>query len=130
MAAGAKSPKRPLYFESDGSRQVKAATIAGMVFAVVTGPALALPCEVEATAQAKKLLVFHVGSGLEDRMGFEDPRPRAAVRNPVDPQQLFSVVEIDGYITPHGRYRMRFLFFQLPRGCLLMGQEILEFAKL
>jgi hypothetical protein len=52
------------------------------------------------------------------------------MRNPADPKQKFNVLEIWGYIYK-GRYRMRFIYYNSPAtGCLLMGEEILEYARL
>jgi hypothetical protein len=39
------------------------------------------------------------------------------------------VLEVWGYIYK-GRYRMRFIYFHFGKSCILMGQEILEYAKL
>jgi len=87
-------------------------------------------CANDASEQAKRLLAFHMGDGFQDRMSFDSPSPTPPIRSPANSKQVFKVLEIDGYISPHGRYRMRFLFYPLPSGCLLMGQEILEIANL
>lgn len=102
-----------------------------VVFALMTSAAKAAEprCAEDAAEQAKKLLAFHVGEGMEDRMGFERPRSKARMKNPANPKQAFDVLEVEGFVNPHGRYRMRFIFYKLPRGCLLMGQEVLEFAN-
>ena len=86
-------------------------------------------CAVDASEQARKLLAFHVGEGFEDRMSFEPPSQKASIRNPANSKQVFNVLEVEGFVSPHGRYRLRFIFYPLPRGCLLMGQEILEIAN-
>lgn len=88
------------------------------------------PCATQAQERAPKLLAFHLGEGFEERMGFEDPMLKSPLRNPANPKQRFSVLEIDAHVSPHGRYRMRFIFYAMPEGCLLMGEEILELAIL
>jgi hypothetical protein len=51
------------------------------------------------------------------------------MRNPEDPAQSFKVLEVWGYIYK-GKYRMRFIYFNSPAtSCLLMGEEILEYAR-
>ena len=87
-------------------------------------------CSDDATEQAKKLLRFHVGEGFDDRMGFELPTQKPSLKNPANSKQRFSVLEVQAYVSPHGDYRMRFIYFIEPGGCLLMGQEILEHANL
>jgi hypothetical protein len=53
-----------------------------------------------------------------------------SMRNPEDPKQKFEVLEIWGYIYK-GRYRMRFIYYNSPAtSCLLMGEEILEYARM
>jgi hypothetical protein len=88
-------------------------------------------CEKDAMARAKKLLSFHVDmKELEDRMGFEGAVILPSIKNPKAPEQKFEVLEVIGYISPRGEYRMRFIYFIMKGGdCLLMGQEILEKAK-
>jgi hypothetical protein len=88
-------------------------------------------CSREATEQAKKLLTFHMGLRFVDRMGFDSPVIMPAIKNPLDSKQKFNVLEVMGYVAPHGQYRMRFIYFA-PAGshCTLMGQEILEYAHL
>ena len=53
-----------------------------------------------------------------------------SLANPEDPKQKFEVLEVWGNIYK-GRYRMRFLYYNSPAtSCLLMGEEILEYARL
>jgi hypothetical protein len=87
-------------------------------------------CATDATERAKKLLTFHVGEGFEDQMSFESPSQISPIKNPANSKQTFKVIEVEAYVSPHGRYRMRFIYFTLPRGCLLMGEEILELSNL
>lgn len=83
-------------------------------------------CAGNASEQARKLLAFHVGEGFDARMSFEPPSSKTPVRNPANSKQVFNVLEVDGFVSPHGRYRMRFIFYTLPRGCLLMGRKYLR----
>ena len=86
-------------------------------------------CADEATKQAEKLITFHFGP--DDRISI---RPEvtaiAPIKNPVNPEQSFDVLEVWADIYK-GRYRMRLLYdTKIPDMCVLMGQEILEFADL
>lgn len=93
-------------------------------------------CSSDAAKQAKKLLIFHINSGLgseidiENEMGFEEPSVQKPIKNPTNPKQKLEVFEVIGYVNPHGEYRMKLIFFKMPNGCLLMGQEILEHANI
>lgn len=100
-----------------------------LVLATFPFSAAAAPqCSAEAISQAHKLLAFHFGE--DDRISIEDQaRELPAIRNPADPKQKFSVLEVWGYIYK-GEYRMRFIYYRLKQDCVLMGQEILESAKL
>lgn len=102
-----------------------------LLLALATSPfsAVAAPqCSAEAIAQAQKLLAFHFGE--DDRISIEDQaRELPAIRNPANPKQKFAVLEVWGYIYK-GEYRMRFIYYRLKQDCVLMGQEILESAKL
>ena len=53
----------------------------------------------------------------------------APLRNPADRKQMFDVLEVPGCVEK-ARYRMRFIYAQLPGDCVLMGQEIMEDARL
>jgi hypothetical protein len=106
------------------------ATTLGLSLAAVSAGAAEPPCAQDASEQAKKLLIFHIGDGFDDRMSFEAPTPKATMKNPANSKQLFNVLEVEGFVRPHGRYRMRLIYYSLPSGCLLMGQEILELADL
>ena len=87
-----------------------------------------IPCALGATERAKQLLTFH--SGPDDRMTLDKTvKQLPSMRNPEDPAESFKVLEIWGYIYK-GRYRMRFIYFNSPAtSCLLMGEEILEYAR-
>ena len=85
-------------------------------------------CSSAATQQAKKLLAFHFGQ--DDRIEIDKNVKRLApIRNPANKEQLFDVLEVWGYIYK-GQYRMRFIYARLPDKCVLLGQEILEYASL
>ncbi len=84
-------------------------------------------CAADAVQQAQKLLVFHFGP--DDRIAIDKTaRTLAPIRNPANRAQRFDVLEVWGRIYK-GEYRMRFLYAQAS-DCVLMGQEILEFASL
>jgi hypothetical protein len=113
--------------------------IAGLGIAVVlsafalagSAPASAQPphrCASAAGEQAQKLLVFHFGP--DGRIEIDKlVKVLAPVRNPANRAQRFDVLEVWGHIYK-GQYRMRFIYAQLPTECVLMGQEILEYASL
>lgn len=86
-------------------------------------------CTADAIAQAGKLLAFHFGDD-SDRLHVDDTaKPLPSIVNPANPKQRFDVLEVWGYIYK-GQYRMRFEYFRMKDGdCVLMGQEILEYAK-
>ena len=85
-------------------------------------------CASTAMEQAKKLLVFHAGADKGIKIN-QSVKKRASIPNPANRKQSFDVLEVWGYIYK-GQYRMRFLYAQLAGECLLMGQEILEYASL
>ena len=87
-------------------------------------------CASTAMEQAKKLLVFHAGS--DNRIAIDDKKSvkkLVPIRNPANKKQRLDVLEVWGSIYK-GEYRMRFLYAQLAGECILMGQEILEYASL
>jgi hypothetical protein len=49
--------------------------------------------------------------------------------NPVAPGQRFDVLELQGHQT-RAHYRIRLLYARVRGPCVLMGQEILELARL
>jgi hypothetical protein len=99
---------------------------------VLSGQAYAAPashrCSTDAVEHAKKLLELHFG--LDDRMAI-DPSVSILkpIKNPAKPSQIFEVLEVWGNIYK-GQYRMRFIYAKELKECVLMGQEILEWAKL
>jgi len=108
---------------------VKSATYAMLL--LLSSLAYAEPahhCSSAATAQAKKLLAFHIGS--DNRIEIDKSvKELAPIHNPANQKQLFDVLEVWGYLYK-GQYRMRFIYARLPGECILMGQEILEYAGL
>ena len=85
-------------------------------------------CAPAAREQAQKLLAFHAGA--DDRIEVDTAvRTLLPIRNPANRLQRFDVLEIWGRIYK-GQYRMRFLYARLPKECVLMGQEVLEYATL
>lgn len=103
--------------------------ILSLLLSMMSYSVFALPtqCNKEATEQAKKLLAFHFGS--DERIEI-DPKIKelTPIRNPVNKKQQFAVLELWGYIYK-GRYRMHLIYYRLPDSCLLMGQEVLEYAS-
>ncbi|HUG23534.1 hypothetical protein [Piscinibacter sp.] len=100
--------------------------------ALLAGASVAAPpeprCAGAAVEQARKLLQFHLGS--DDRIEIDkDAVALAPLPNPANRKQAFDVVEVWGYVYK-GQYRMRFIYAQRPQHCVLMGQEILEYADL
>jgi hypothetical protein len=85
-------------------------------------------CAADARAQAIKLVAFHTESDRNigvDEAVVELP----SIANPAARQQRFDVLELRGYLYKSS-YRIRLLYAQVPGHCVLMGQEILEHAKL
>lgn len=86
-------------------------------------------CADDAVARAAPLLTFHFGES--DLVSTEkSAKELPSLRNPADPKQKFKVYEVWGFIYK-GEYRMRFIYNASPiSGCTLVGQEILEHAKI
>ena len=91
-------------------------------------PAAAHRCAADARGHAARLLALH--RGPDDRIAIDSAvRVLAPVRSPAG--GTLDVLEVQGFIY-RARYRMRFLYApqREPRGeCVLMGQEILELAR-
>ena len=105
--------------------------LAFLLILLLSGPTYAAPahhCANDATERAKKLLTLHFG--VDDRIAIEPAvtllKP---LRNPINKKQWFDVLEVWGNIYK-GRYRMHFIYAREPSECVLMGQEILEYANL
>jgi hypothetical protein len=85
-------------------------------------------CAAEAREQARKLLVFHTEA--DRNVGIDDAVVQLpSIANPAAKKQRFDVLEVRGYVYK-ADYRIRLLYAQVPGPCVLMGQEILEHAKL
>jgi hypothetical protein len=71
---------------------------------------------------------FHTGT--DRSIDIENSvRVLAPIRNPANRKQRFDVLEVRGYVYK-AQYRVRLIYSRLPGECLLMGQEILEYASL
>ncbi|WP_313572740.1 hypothetical protein [Pseudescherichia sp.] len=102
-----------------------------LISTLVTGGAYAaaqsssLACKQGALNASQKLLAFYRDN--DDRIVIDDKvTPLAKIKNPANEKQLLNVLETWGYIYK-GRYRMRLIFSS---DCILMGEEILEYANL
>ncbi len=85
-------------------------------------------CAPVAREQAEKLLAFHVGG--DDRIEIDKSvRTLLPMRNPANRLQRFDVLEVRGRIYK-GQYRLRLIYARIPNECVLMGQEVLEYASL
>lgn len=86
-------------------------------------------CGADALRQAKALLVFHTG-GAEEDTGVDDRvKLLAPLRNPVNRQQVFDVLQVQGHVY-RASYQMRLIYARVPGACVLMGQEIIERSSL
>jgi len=90
--------------------------------------AAAPECSAPAIEQARKLLSFHADG--DDRIAIDKAvKELPSLKNPANEQQRFQVLEVWGYIYK-ARYRMRLIYAPMGGSCTLMGQEVLEYAKL
>lgn len=107
-----------------------ALALASMVSAQSSSPPPQKPhrCATAAIEAAPKLLAFHFGPDARIEVD-KSVRVLAPIRNPANSAQRFDVLEVWGHVYK-GDYRMRFLYARVPGECLLMGQEVLEFASL
>ncbi len=103
-------------------------TLALLALALATPAAAAdIPCRDHAMAQAERLLRFHAEA--DDVHIDPDPRAIAPLKNPAAPEQRFDVLELHGHVY-RANYRIRLIYHVAGESCLLMGQEILEHARL
>ena len=74
-------------------------------------------------------VAFHLGP--DDRIAIDrrSVRQVGTLPNPAARWQIHDVLQVWGYVYK-GRYRMRLVYARLPGQCVLMGQEILEYARL
>lgn len=84
-------------------------------------------CAGPALEQAKALLVFHTGAAAEATVD-EGVRLGAPLRNPVNRQQFFDVLRVQGHVYK-ADYQMSLIYARIPGTCVLMGQEIIEFSS-
>ena len=102
-----------------------------VAMAEAQSPAAAAPphrCSTAAIEQAQKLLTFHFGP--DGRIEIDKSvKVLAPIRNPSNRAQRFDVLEVWGHIYK-GDYRMRLIYARLPNECVLIGQEVLEYASL
>ena len=83
-------------------------------------------CSGAAIEQAPKLLTFHFGP--DSRIEIDKAaKVLAPIRNPANRAQHLDVLEVWGHIYK-GQYRMRFIYARSPKECVLVGQEVLEYA--
>jgi hypothetical protein len=81
-------------------------------------------CADVAVEQAKKLGKFHgVDLAIDSKV-----KELPAISNPAYKKQKFQVLEVWGS-QYKGNYRIRLIYFHIKAECVLMGQEILEYAK-
>ncbi len=86
------------------------------------------PCAAAASKQAQRLLTFHFGP--DERIEIDKTvKVLAPMKNPANKNQMFDVLEVWGNIYK-GQYRMHLIYAQVKDDCLLMGQELLEYASL
>jgi hypothetical protein len=85
-------------------------------------------CASDALSHAAPLLTLHFGEGDRISIG-DEAKELPSIRNPANPRQRLKVYEVWGYIYK-GQYRMRFIYHASEvSGCTLVGQEILEYAR-
>lgn len=93
----------------------------------LTAQAAEHACAAEAKKRAHELLSFH--SENDERVAIDnDVKQLPGIRNPANTKQRFDVLEVWGYIYK-GEYRLRLIYAQMP-GCVLMGEEVLQYASL
>ena len=108
---------------------MKTKTILALLLLASFNASAAIPqCSSPAVAQARKLLSFHTDG--DDRASVDkSARQLPSLANPANKAQKFLVLEVMGNVYK-GEYRMRFIYYPMGKECVLMGQEILELARL
>lgn len=112
-------------------QRVSVACAAAVMLFFLSGVASAKPshrCADQAIEQAEKLLAFHFGPDGQIEIA-KKVKVLAPIRNPANKKQWLDVLELWGSIYK-GQYRLRLLYARLPGECVLMGQEVLEYASL
>lgn len=107
------------------------AMMAMMLF-TAAAPGHAAPphrCAGDALKCAPALLKLHLPDAGHP-FGFDKKVEQiTSVANPAAPRQSFDVLQVWGFVYK-AKYRLRFLYAQLAGSCVLMGQEVMEHAKL
>jgi hypothetical protein len=86
-------------------------------------------CGEEARNDAIKLLKFHVNNDERAELD-QGVKQLPSLTNPANKKQKLDVLEVWGYVYK-GQYRMRMIYYFLDnKECVLMGQEVLEYARL
>jgi hypothetical protein len=87
-------------------------------------------CAADAIEQAKKLLSFHVDEPDFPMRVEPTVHTLAPIRNPASPTQRLDVLEVWGSVYK-GDFRMRFTYIRHKSitECVMVGQEILNYAK-
>ena len=109
-------------------RPLVAAVAALLLASGATQAASTHPCASDATSRAAKLLALQAESDQPGTVG-KTVATLKPIRNPANSKQKFDVLAITGFVYK-AKYRMRFLYAQIPGQCALVGQEILEFTGL
>lgn len=110
-------------------KKIASSLIACALLSIAGGVLAKSPeCTAPAITQARKLLNFHADG--DDRIEIDKAvKELPSLKNPANEQQRFQVLEVWGYIYK-ARYRMRLIYAPMGGSCTLMGQEVLEYAKL
>lgn len=103
-----------------------------LLFPVAAMAGVEQECAGNISTQAEKLVAFHLSEGLGgNKVEVQKPfKTLAPIKNPVDPKQVFQVVEVWAHVYK-ATYRVHLIYAQVAgEPCLLMGQEVLEHAAL
>ncbi len=107
--------------------KIFAALISACLIFILPANAAEHPCASQSLYQATKLLEFHFGA--DERISIDpDIEAVSPLKNPAG-SDTYDVLQVWGFIYK-GKYRMRFIYGYAGGECILMGQEILEYAKL
>ncbi len=91
------------------------------------------PCSADVLERAPGLLKHHLpdlgsasGHGFSIKNQISQLQP---IKNPAESKQSFDVLEAWAFVYK-ATYRLRFYYAKFPGECVLMGQEVLEYARL
>tara|TARA_B100001093_G_scaffold232887_1_gene223301 strand:- start:1635 stop:1991 length:357 start_codon:yes stop_codon:yes gene_type:complete len=91
------------------------------------------PCSADVLLRAPGLLKHHLPDlGSASSHGFSIKKQvsqLAPIKNPAESKQRFDVLEAWAFVYK-AKYRLRFYYARLSGECVLMGQEVLEYARL